>query len=116
MSNPVIRGRVAVWGIVTTAGDTYAAGIITGQEKATGGSEDFIFDNEGFTITEIFFDDQDVCKVDVICEAATAVPARGDDVSIAGVDCICQSASTKWEQKGWKKLSIEAKKFANLTP
>ncbi|MFA5058265.1 MAG: hypothetical protein WC485_09145 [Opitutaceae bacterium] len=112
--NPTIRGRVAVWGIETEAGDTWAAGIITGQGHEKAGAEDFLFDGNGFTISQIFFDEQDVCDIDVICEAASAVPDRGDDIQIAGFDCIVQGASTKWEQKGWKKLNIKAKKFANL--
>lgn len=115
MANALIRGRSAVWGIATESGDTYAGGIVQGQEILRDGEVDYIFDDEGFTITEIFFDDRDECSIDVLCEAATALPERGDDIAIAGVDCIVQSATLKWEKKAWKMLNVKAKKFPNLT-
>lgn len=115
MTTALVRGRAAIWGIVTSGGDTYAAGIITNQEKVITGEEEFIYDNEGFTITEVFFDDRDECDINIICESGTSEPARGDDIQIVGIDCIVQSATVKWEQKGWKLLNVKAKKFANLT-
>ena len=114
--NPVIRGRVAVWGVEAT-GDTFEAGLITGQKRENGAQEDFIFDTNGFTIGQIFFDQNNACSVDVLVEVGTALPEVGDDITISGIDCIVQSGVTKqWEQKGWCKISVPAKKFANLTP
>ena len=115
MANAVIRGRAAIWGIKTESGDTYAAGIITNQARVITGEEDFVFDNDGFTIAEVFFDDRDECDINIICESATTPPARSDDIQIVGIDCIVQSAEIKWDQKGWKLLNVKAKKFANLT-
>lgn len=116
MSVPVIRGRVAVWGIHADAGDTYYAAIITGQRRGKEAENDFIFDTNGFTITEIFFDNKDKCDVDVICESGTTQPENGDSITIDAIVCQVQSSEVKWEQKGWKKLSIKATKFANLVP
>ena len=114
MSNVKIKGRQVVWGIVPGAGDTHSSGIITriGHKKA--GAEDFVFDNEGFTIAQIFYDDIDEVSVDVMCESATAIPERGDAITIAGCAALVQSAEVAWEQKAVKKLNITAKKFVNL--
>ena len=69
----------------------------------------------GFTIGQIFFDQNNVCRINVIAEADTALPEVGDDIQIAGLSCIVQSGPKKvWEQRGWCKISVEAKKFENL--
>lgn len=115
MATPTIRGRAAVWGIVAPEGDTYAGGIIQSQGRESAGEEDYIYDNDGFTITEIFFDDRDECTIDILVEAGTTMPARGSDITIAGLDCIVQKASMKWTKKGWAMMTVTAKKFANLT-
>ena len=108
------KGRQVVWGIVPGSGDTHASGIMTKIGRKKAGDTDFIFDNEGFTITEIFYNDTDEVSVDVICEAATAQPENGDDIIIAGVAAIVQTSDLAWEQKAAKKLTITAKKFINL--
>lgn len=115
MATPVIRGRAAVWGVVTDAGDTFVAGIIQSQNRDITGEEDYIFDNDGFTITEIFFDDRDECSIDILVETGTTPPARGDDITLAGLACIVQKSSLKWQKKQWAMLTVAAKKFANLT-
>ena len=114
--NAVIRGRQAVWGIVTESGDTYAAGIVKSQKKANNSDTDEVFDNEGFAIAQVHYNMNNECDVEVICEAGTTEPDNGDDIQIVGVDCICQNSSVNWEWKGWKSLQIKAKKFANLVP
>ena len=114
MSTAKIKGRQVIWGIVTGAGDTHTDGIITriGCKKA--GDTEFVYDNEGFTITEIFYNDTDEVSVDLLCEIATEQPNNGDDVTIAGVAALVQTSALLWEQKAVKKLNITAKKFVNL--
>lgn len=115
MSNYVMRGRAAIWGVVTESGDTHAAGLILSQGRQIVSESDGIADNEGFTITKVYFDQRDECDIDVICEAATAAPDIGDDIQIAGIDCIVESCDLKWQQKGWKGLNIKAKKYSQMT-
>lgn len=114
MSTAKIKGRQVIWGIVPGSGDTHSAGIMTriGRKKASENA--FVYDNEGFTITQIFFDDTDEVSVDLMCETATEQPDDGDDVTIAGVAALVQSSEVLWEQKAVKKLNIIAKKFVNL--
>jgi hypothetical protein len=114
MSTAKIKGRQVIWGIVAGAGDTHAAGIITRIGRKKAGDTEFVYDNEGFTITEIFYNDTDEVSVDVLCEAGTAQPENGDDVTIAGVLALVQTSDLLWEQKAVKKLNITAKKFVNL--
>ena len=114
MANPTIRGREAIWSIVTVAGDTYVAGIIQRQTHEKTGEQDYIYDNEGFTITDIFFDDRDECEIDILVESDTSVPDRGDDIQIVGLACIVRNVQIKWEKKAWKMLTVSAAKFINL--
>ena len=114
MSTAKIKGRQVIWGIVPGAGDTHAAGIITRIGRKKLGSDEFVYDNEGFTITQIFYDDTDEVSVDVLCETATEQPERGDAITIAGVAALVQTSDLAWEQKAVKKLNITAKKFVNL--
>ena len=111
----VQRGREVIWGIETEAGDTHAAGLIVSQNHGIDGGVAFVKDQEGHTVGEIFFDDKDECDVDVDCETGTTLPARGDDVQIAGIDCIVQTASFKWENEKTKRFNLKATKFALLT-
>ena len=114
MATVVIKGRQVVWGIVAGAGDTHATGIITRIRDATNGGEDFVLDDDGFEISWIFYGDYDELEVDLICEAATAKPARGDAITIAGVEGKVQSCELLWEQKTTKKLKIKARYYPNL--
>lgn len=113
--NATMRGRTAVWGIKTESGDTHAAGIITGQGRKKDSDKDFCYDNEGFIITEVFYNMSDECSIKLVCEDATAEPDNGDDIQIAGTDCIVQNSEQDWSQRGWKGLSITAKKFQELS-
>ena len=112
--NAVIRGRAAIWGIHTEAGDTHAAGIIVDQGYNLTGDEDVVLDDEGFVIAKAYFNDQNQCDINIICESTTAMPDRGDDIQIAGVACMVDSAELKWDQKGWKKFAAKATKYMNL--
>ena len=114
MSSALIKGRQVVWGIVSGGADTHAAAIITRIRHAIAGGEEFVLDDEGFEIAEIFYGDVDEVEVDVLCEAANVMPARGDAITIAGKDALVQTADLVWEQKAVKKLTIKAKKFVNL--
>ena len=115
-TNAVIRGRAAIWGIEADSGDTFYSGLILNQAHIIAADEDYIHDNEGFIISEVFFNMRDECDVNVICEDGTDSPSPGDNISIAGVDCIVQGGpELKWQQKGWKVLNIKAKKFLMLT-
>ena len=114
---PVIRGRQAVWGIGDSleSGDTYSSGICTSCGRDKVGEDDFLYDDNGFVIAQNFFNEHDELSVEIICEAATAQPERGDKIQINGVaDALVQSSKLKWQQRGWKGLSVSAKKWPNL--
>lgn len=109
------RGRAVIWGIESAAGDTHSAGLIVGQGHGKAGGTAFVKDQEAHTVGEIFYDDKDECDIDVDCESGTALPERGDDVTIDGLECIVQDCSLKWENEKIKRLNIKATKFALLT-
>ena len=114
--NATIRGRGAIWGIETTAGDTFAAGLIKSQKHGLKADTDEIRDNQGYVVGEVFFNQNDECDVEILAESATTPPAPGSDIQLAGLDCIVQDSQVNWEQKGWKSLQVKAKKFVNLVP
>jgi hypothetical protein len=112
--NALVRGRQAIWGIKVSSGDTFAAGIIKSQKRALNADTDEVFDDDGFTIAQAFFNNNDECDIEIICESGTTEPEPGDDIQIVGIDGIVQNSSVNWDQKGWKSLQVKAKKFANL--
>ena len=114
MTTPKIKGRNAIWGMEHTDGDTYASGLVVDKNWNITGETDFIFDDNGFTITEIFFDDRDELEVNIICESATALPARGDEINLCGISCLVQSAGLVWNNRKWKMLSVKVTRYVNL--
>jgi hypothetical protein len=112
MANPVIKGTQALWGV----GSIYTGIVVSARIKRTG-EEDYIYDGNGFTITDILFDDRDEGEVNVICQSDTTIPARGAVITVNSVATfIVHATELMWEQRGWKKLKIAAKNFVNLTP
>jgi hypothetical protein len=112
----LIVGAAAIWGLTPETGDTYAAGIIVTQSNKSGADKDFVLDGQGFAIGAAYFNNKNECSIEVVCESGTTPPEPGDEISIAGIDCLVDDSEVKWNQKGWKMLSIKATKFANLTP
>jgi len=110
----LIRGRQAIWGIVSDSGDTYASGIIVKKSRKKASDTDFVLDDMGFVIAQVFFNQNDECDVNIICESGTSQPENGDDITLNGIDCIVQESDVAWDQKGWKMLNVKAKKYANL--
>jgi hypothetical protein len=110
----IARGRVAIWGIESVEGDTYAAGLIMSQTVANESEKAFVKDYEGHTVGQIIFDDKNNCEVEVDCESGASLPAIGDDVVIGGFDCIVQDSTFKWQNDAIKRFSLKATKYALL--
>lgn len=113
---PVIKGQAAFWGI--PAGG-YGAGVVTRITRDKDGEVAFLYDNNGYTISEILFDDKETFTVEAALDATNFteddVPDRGDVVTIVGVaTCIVQKNGREYVQKDWRKFSFTAMSFVNL--
>ena len=114
--NAVIRGRQAIWGIVTSAGDTFAGGLIKSQKRDDDSDSETILDGEGFVIAEVFYNQKNECNIEIQCEASTTGPLVSADIQICGLLALVKSVSLNWEQKGWKSMQVKATKYVNLVP
>jgi len=114
---PTIQGQSAYWGIPS---GTYGAGVVTKITRDLDGETAFLYDGNGYTITEILYDDKESFTVELVMDATnfpiSALPARGTVITIDGVaTCIAQKRGITYEQKGWRTANITAMSFVNLT-
>jgi hypothetical protein len=109
-----IKGQAAVWGI-ESAYQSLQSGLVRSVTRKATGEKDYIYDYEGFTITEVFFDDREEVELEVICKSDTTAPADGDTLTISTVAFLVQDSDIAWEQRGWKKLKTRATYFPNMT-
>jgi len=108
-----IKGQAAVWGIEANYKDLQS-GLVRSVTRKNSGEKDYIYDYEGFTIAQIFFDDREEVSLEVVCKADTAAPANGDTLTVGGVAFLVQDSDLAWEQRGWKKLRTNATFFPNV--
>lgn len=110
MANPVIKGHTAVWGV----GSIYT-GLITRASRKKNGETEVIYDSNGFVITKIFFDDKQECEIELIFESGTTEPTRGDAITFnSQAGFLVENTELMWEQRGWKKLKIQATFHVNI--
>ena len=117
-ATPTIQGQAAYWGIPS---GTYGSGVVTRVTRDLDGETAFLYDGNGYTISEILYDDKETFTVELVMDATNftlaALPARGTVITIDGVaTCIAQKRGITYEQKGWRTANITAVSFANLTP
>jgi hypothetical protein len=109
-----IKGQTAVWG-VETAYQSLQSGIVRSVTRKKTGERDYLYDYEGFTIAQVFFDEKEEVELEVVCKSDTAAPTNGDTLAIGTVNFLVQDSQVMWEQRGWKKLKTTATYFPNLT-
>ncbi|HUB68011.1 MAG TPA: hypothetical protein VL981_11055 [Candidatus Methylacidiphilales bacterium] len=117
-TSPTIQGQPAYWGIPS---GTYGAGVVTRVIRNLDGETAFLYDGNGYTITEILYDDKETFTVELVMDSVnfpfSALPTRGTVITIDGVaTCIAQKRGITYEQKGWRTANITAMSFVNLTP
>ena len=110
----IIKGQAAVWGIESDL-QALQSGLVRSVTRKKTGEKDVIYDYEGFTIAQIFFDDREEVELEVLCTSDTVAPANGDTLTIGAVSFLVQDSDLAWEQRGWKKLRTRATFVPNLT-
>ena len=118
MSDPELVGVVtgltkASWG--TSGGATSTLGYVYGCTHKMDGEKDAVYDGNGFTVGQIFFDDQDVLSIEILALDAATQPSRGDSLTVDSIIGVVQDSEVKWAHKGWKMFTVNATKFANMT-
>lgn len=115
-ATPVIVGQSAYWGIPS---GSYGAGVVTRITRDLDGEVAFLYDGNGFTISEILFDDKETFTVELTMDSTnftlSAMPARGAVVTIVSVaTCIVQKRGVTYAQKEWQAGTFTAMSFVNL--
>jgi len=111
----------ASWG---TAGvGTSALGVIYKTTLKKAGEDDKVFDGSGFTLGQVFFDDQDEITLEILALDTAALPARGDvlaltspvESDLSAWKGVVQDAEKTWGYKEWKMIKASVTKFVNMT-
>lgn len=129
----------ASWGTGQAGANADAHGYVYKCVLRRAGEDDKVFDGAGFTIGQIFFDDQDEVEFEILAKDAAALPVRGgilefvaSGAAVSGNLHVIKSGSPdtdlttwkgviqgnpekSWGYKEWKMLKIKATKFANMT-
>lgn len=118
MADPVLVGTIAgltkaSWG--TGGAGASDLGYIYKATHRKAGAEDKVYDGNGFTIGQIFFDDTDELELEILAKDSAALPARGDAMTVNSVAGVVQESSLEWGHKQWKMIKCKAVKFVNMT-
>lgn len=103
--------HTATWGIPSISGDTFATGKVLSMGVDTATEMEPLPDRFGETVGLALYDQKDELTIEIICESGTPEPAIGGELVVDGIEGIVMGVSKKWENKGWKKLSVKATHF-----
>ena len=113
-NSPTIKGdNTVLWG---TGSGTTLAGIIVRVRNMLTGEMVEIPDENGFTVSVVYFNDKNECEVEMIVKTSYPTIARGDTVTIMGVTALANDYEKVWEQKGVRKYTLKATRWAGFTP
>ena len=115
-ATPTIQGQSAYWGIPS---GTYGAGVVTRITRELDGEVAFLHDGNGYTISEILYDDKESFTVELVMDATNftlaSLPARGTVITIDSIaTCITQKRGISYEQKNWRTSNLTAMSFVNI--
>ena len=104
----------AYWGVVPTAGDTFAECRITKMEVGDEGSIEPLPDNTGETTGLCGYDNKQPVSLEIIMDATVTPPAWMDTIIVLGLSVVCEKVKKMWEFKGWQKISVDGTCYPNL--
>lgn len=106
--------KSAYWGVVPTAGDTFADARITKMEVGDEGSLEPLPDKQGETTGLCGYDRKRPASLEIIVDSAAAAPEFMDDIVVLGITINVEKCRKMWEHKGWQKLAIDGTGYPNL--
>jgi DNA/RNA endonuclease YhcR with UshA esterase domain len=94
----------------------YATGIITSATKRSGSEKLEIKDNNGYTVTVVYFDHKKQCEFEMIVQTAAPTLTQGDAVTIGGVaNCLVDDTEEMWSNTDVRKFRVRATKYEGMT-
>ena len=111
-TTPTIVGpNAVVWG---TAG-VYASGLITSASKLKTANKRLILDNNGGTVTIVYFDKRNECEFSMIVETAAPDLDIGDQIAIGGVaNCRVDNCREEWRNDQEKMFTVNATAYDGI--
>ncbi|MGC3991695.1 MAG: hypothetical protein QM796_18790 [Chthoniobacteraceae bacterium] len=95
-------------------GTTY--GVIVSASNKLGGDKLELKDEHGNVFVVVYFNDKNECEIQVIFDSGTALPVRGDNVSLAGLtDVLVDEVTQNWANEKEQQATIRGTKYAHLT-
>jgi hypothetical protein len=104
-------GVTVVWGTAGVSNQGF--GKLMSVSRAHGAEREKIPDEEGNTVGAVWFDEDDVLTLEVLCSSAATNPDIADTITADGVSGYVDNWEKKWDHKGTKKLSIKCTRFAS---
>lgn len=72
-------------------------------------------DNDGFTVTVIYFDDRGECSFEMIVQSSAPSLSRGDAITVAGLtNCLVEDTEEIWAEQNVRKFAVTACKYAKI--
>lgn len=107
-----IKGNNTItWG----AGSVSTMGKIQSGTKKLGGDKVELLDENGEVFCVVYFNDKNECEFEAIFLSSVVLPARGDQITIAGVvNALVDDIEEKWANNNAKMFTIRATKYANF--
>jgi hypothetical protein len=104
----IASGSTVKWGTTGTGPDSYGKIQRTSRKRTAERTK--LLDENGETLTAVYFDAKDQCEIEVLLLSGTP-PARGASITIAGLACLVDEVETKWANNNAKMLTIRATKY-----
>lgn len=103
----------AVWG--TNDASVTGYGTTMSAQHVRNADEEKHPNNDGETTGLLYLDYRDEIEFEVLAQSANVLPDPGDQITACGVTGTVQKASRKWENRGWKKISVTMIAYDTLT-
>lgn len=103
----------ARWG--TDGAGTTTLGIVTSARRRKNSKKGYVPNTDGETQAEVHFDQSDEVSCEVIALDAAALPATGDQFTMAGVTGVVQDCEEAWRTDGFVVFNINVTKFQAMT-
>ena len=83
--------------------------------KATSGEEVPLDNSDGETDGMALFNEKDEYDIEVIYDADFTPPAYGDSFTVNSAAGLVLNVTVNWENKGWRKATVRATDFSQMT-
>jgi hypothetical protein len=101
----------ATWGVPTAVYN----GRVVKVTKATSGEEVPLDNSDGETDGMALFNEKDEYDIEVIYDAAFTPPAYAASFTVNSAAGVVLNVTVNWENKGWRKATVRATDFSQMT-